>query len=319
MLRGRRQRARHEPEELERSSTASPRRGREEKAAGTGLGLVDREVAGGPPGGSIDVRSEPGGGDRVRPAAAAGPVTPSEGEEAARGELGGKRVLVVDDEPEIAALIASSYRASAPRSSRRRAARRRSSGCATGDLRRAHARRDDAGHERLRRPARPCARTTTPRRTPVVVVSVLSPEAALVGEWTVAKPIDAEELADALGAALTAGRTRVLVVGRESVRPALEPALLAARASTTSGSRARRPRRRRCRGSASRSRSWTRGCAARRPRWRHSTCAGGGSGRAVRRVLVPAIPRVAGGGRARRGARCRSRTPRSRWCRRIAS
>jgi CheY-like chemotaxis protein len=63
------------------------------------------------------------------------------------------------------------------------------------------------------------------RRTSVVFVSVYSGRDALAGEWTVAKPIDAEQLTDALGSAVLAGRTRVLVVGRESVKPRLEPAL----------------------------------------------------------------------------------------------
>jgi hypothetical protein len=64
------------------------------------------------------------------------------------------------------------------------------------------------------------------RRTPVVVVSVFSGNEALFGEWRLAKPVDAEELADALGSAVLAGRTRLLVVGRSQVRPELEPALL---------------------------------------------------------------------------------------------
>jgi hypothetical protein len=41
----------------------------------------------------------------------------------------------------------------------------------------------------------------------------------------VSKPIDADELRDVLGAAVSAGRSRVLVVGREEMQPALEPAL----------------------------------------------------------------------------------------------
>ena len=40
------------------------------------------------------------------------------------------------------------------------------------------------------------------------------------------KPIDPDELADSLGSAVMAGRTRVLVAGRSSVRPQLEPALV---------------------------------------------------------------------------------------------
>jgi hypothetical protein len=63
------------------------------------------------------------------------------------------------------------------------------------------------------------------RRTSIVFVSVYSGREALAGEWTVPKPIDAGELTDALGSAVLAGRTRVLVVGRESVRQRLEPTL----------------------------------------------------------------------------------------------
>ena len=63
------------------------------------------------------------------------------------------------------------------------------------------------------------------RGLPVVVVSVFSGNEALAGEWVVAKPIDADELVDALGAALLAGRVRVLVVGRGLTRDDLEPRL----------------------------------------------------------------------------------------------
>ena len=47
----------------------------------------------------------------------------------------------------------------------------------------------------------------------------------LAGEWVVSKPIDADELRDVLGAAVSSGRSRVLVVAREELQPALEPAL----------------------------------------------------------------------------------------------
>jgi CheY-like chemotaxis protein len=60
---------------------------------------------------------------------------------------------------------------------------------------------------------------------PVVVVSVFSGREALSGEWVVSKPIDAEELADALGAAVLAGRVRVLAVGRPDVRGSLRDTL----------------------------------------------------------------------------------------------
>lgn len=56
-------------------------------------------------------------------------------------------------------------------------------------------------------------------------VSVFSGAHALAGEWVVSKPIDSDELRDVLGAAVRAGRSRVLVVGRAELQPVLEPAL----------------------------------------------------------------------------------------------
>jgi CheY-like chemotaxis protein len=63
------------------------------------------------------------------------------------------------------------------------------------------------------------------RGTPVVTVSVYSEREALAGEWSVSKPIDATELTDALGSAVLAGRTRVLVVARPELQSRLDPAL----------------------------------------------------------------------------------------------
>ena len=63
------------------------------------------------------------------------------------------------------------------------------------------------------------------RDIPSVFVSVFSGRQELAGEWIVSKPIDADELRDVLGAAVSAGRSRVLVVGRESLQSRLEPAL----------------------------------------------------------------------------------------------
>ena len=87
---------------------------------------------------------------------------------------------------------------------------------------------------------------------------------ALAGEWAVPKPIDAEELTDALGSAVLAGRARVLVVGRERSAQRLEPALERLGLEhdwATSGAE----RRAACaRSTASRSRSSTPACAARR-------------------------------------------------------
>ena len=63
------------------------------------------------------------------------------------------------------------------------------------------------------------------RATPIVFVSVFSGRRELAGEFVVGKPIDADELREVLGAAVLAGRSRVLVVGREEMRAALEPSI----------------------------------------------------------------------------------------------
>jgi signal transduction histidine kinase/CheY-like chemotaxis protein/HAMP domain-containing protein len=60
---------------------------------------------------------------------------------------------------------------------------------------------------------------------PVIVVSALAGQAALAAEWSVSKPVDAEELTDAIGSAILAGRARVLVVGRAAMRDVVGPLL----------------------------------------------------------------------------------------------
>jgi CheY-like chemotaxis protein len=136
----------------------------------------------------------------------------------------GRSVLVVDDEHEIAELIAGQL---APLEIRATIA---SSG--EEALTRLRAERFDAitldilmpgmdGFEVLRKiRAEPGLRDI-----PIVFVSVFSGRRELAGEWIVSKPIDADELRDVLGAALRAGRSRVLVVAREELQTVLEPAL----------------------------------------------------------------------------------------------
>jgi CheY-like chemotaxis protein len=63
------------------------------------------------------------------------------------------------------------------------------------------------------------------RGTPIVFVSVFSSRRELTGEWVVSKPIDADELRRVLGAAVAAGRSRVLVVARSELQEVLEPSL----------------------------------------------------------------------------------------------
>ncbi len=81
------------------------------------------------------------------------------------------------------------------------------------------------------------------RATPIVFVSVFSGRQELAGEWVVTKPIDADELREVLGAAVLAGRSRVLVVGRERCGRRSSPGSTSSGSNTT-GRRAgpRRPR-----------------------------------------------------------------------------
>ena len=71
--------------------------------------------------------------------------------------------------------------------------------------------------------------------TPIVFVSVFSGRQELAGEWVVGKPIDADELRAVLGAAVSAGRSRVLVVGREELVIAARARRSTISASNSSG------------------------------------------------------------------------------------
>jgi signal transduction histidine kinase/DNA-binding response OmpR family regulator/HAMP domain-containing protein len=190
-------------------------------ASGTGLGLsivkslVDLHA------GSIEVHSEPGRGTAMHVRL---PRALEITDAAPRFALAGKRVLVLDDEPEIAELIAARIEPFGVQSvistdgpTAIEHLRSESFDAMTLDI----LMPGMSGFQVLR------ALRSDPRlaRIPVVVVSVFSGREALSGEWVVSKPIDAEELADALGAAVLAGRVRLLVVSRPELRERLSKLL----------------------------------------------------------------------------------------------
>jgi signal transduction histidine kinase/HAMP domain-containing protein len=189
---------------------------------GTGLGMSIVKSLVEMHDGQIEIDSEVGHGTTLTvllPAAVTGP-DPGLALEAVRGS----KVLVVDDEREIAELIAGQLQ---PLEVMTTIA---DSGQEALDKLRTE--RFDAitldilmpgmdGFEVLRR----IRSDPELNSTPIVFVSVFSGRSELAGEWVVSKPIDADELRTVLGAAVSAGRSRVLVVGREELRPMLEPAL----------------------------------------------------------------------------------------------
>jgi signal transduction histidine kinase/CheY-like chemotaxis protein len=192
------------------------------RAPGTGLGLSIVKSLVDLQGGEIDMDSRRGHGTRfrIRLPCAEGASDVARSISAMRG----RRVLVVDDEPDIAELIAGQLAALHVHTEVVT-----SGEAALARLRAAHF---DAVTLDILMPSmdgfdvlREIRADPALRSTPIVFVSVFSGRHELTGEFVVAKPIDADELREVLGAAVLAGRSRVLVVGREEMRAALEPAI----------------------------------------------------------------------------------------------
>ena len=187
---------------------------------GTGLGLAIVKSLVDLQGGEIEVVSRPGAGSRFEVRIPAAPTVA----DAPAETLGGRRVLIIEDDPAIAALLADQLASLQVQTAIAHDAEATLGAIASGHF--------DAltvdvgigtpnGIELVRRIRTGAEHPSIP--AVFVTVDVERPE--LAGEWTVRKPIDADELRTALITAIRSGRPRVLAIGRPETQAKLEPTL----------------------------------------------------------------------------------------------
>ena len=213
------------PEDLRRVFDRFARgSGDERKSPGTGLGLAIVKSLVDLHGGSVDVTSEPGRGTSFTVTLPSAPAFAAARAPAATAALAARRVLVVDDEPALAALIAQQLTPLGVE------AVRVHSGAEA--LERLRHERFDAMTLDILMPGinglevlRTVRSNPQLRELPVIFVSVSSNLPQLEGEWAVAKPIDRGRLTDVLEAAIQAERSHVLVLAPERVRGEVGAAL----------------------------------------------------------------------------------------------
>jgi signal transduction histidine kinase/CheY-like chemotaxis protein len=196
----------------------------ERRSPGTGLGLSIVKSLVELHGGAIDVRSELGAGTTFTISLPVASHGGSGAGHAAAPPLAAHRVLIVDDEPSVAALIAQQLEPLGVQS-----VQVHSGVKALARLRTEHF---DAMTLDVLMPGMNGIEVVEAVRAdprlrdlPVIFVSVSSTLSQLEGEWAVPKPIDRRQLSEVLRTAIQAQRSRVLVVAPDAVRADLAPSL----------------------------------------------------------------------------------------------